>query len=696
MPASNWPFLSASLAAARVSAALLVALAVAHPLRAAAPDAGAGSPTAQAAQDRDGPLVRIVGARQVSPGRLRSEAAEALAVLEQDSRAAWAVDDAAYQMEAVYRRQGYAFANVDYHLSGPEAVFEVEEGPRVFVDAVRIAGNQQVPEQQLLRFFPMRPGGLFGLSPFVAAEVESAVANVRAFYQAQGFRDARVERPDYTFSPERERVTVVLQVHEGVQYVITEVQFENAGRLEAEALRETARMWQGRVFIRTQVRSLREHVEEIYANLGYPSPKANVRANPAADGATVLSVQVETGTRVRLEGVQVLGTHHTHTDFIREMVTLRPGDWYAADQVRKSFHNLYATGLFKRIRIDLAGNSLAARRDLVVSVEETLGGEVFVEAGYGSYEQLRGRVGWRQRNLWGRGRALRVEAGASFKSYNLLIGLSDPRLLHTAVQADLPLFVRFRREPSFWRREIGGNLVTSSELAKDLGLNLGYELRATRLGDVTTQTDTFYRVAGAQGQLQYNTRDDPFWPTQGQLVLLSANVSDPLLGAELDLTRITFAARFFQEVGENLILALRYDTGLVWPQRGGRDVPVGERFFTGGASSVRAYGESSVGPRDAAGQPLGGLGMNIFSAEFRYRFLGNFAVVLFSDWGNVAPGTNASQALADFFVGGKSAVGLGLAYLLPIGPVRVDAAFDPQTAAGDTSYAVHFSVGTAF
>jgi outer membrane translocation and assembly module TamA len=128
---------------------------------------------------------------------------------------------------------------------------------------------------------------------------------------------------------------------------------------------------------------------------------------------------------------------------------------------------------------------------------------------------------------------------------------------------------------------------------------------------------------------------------------------------------------------------------------------------------VRSYKHSELGPKDENNEPLGGLGYNVFSVELRKRFYKNFAATLYVDAGNVSPNRSLLESgfepydsrselfddtLNDFFSEFKFGVGVGLQYLLPVGPIRVDVAYnpDPEEIWNEDSWVFHFSLGMAF
>jgi len=107
---------------------------------------------------------------------------------------------------------------------------------------------------------------------------------------------------------------------------------------------------------------------------------------------------------------------------------------------------------------------------------------------------------------------------------------------------------------------------------------------------------------------------------------------------------------------------------------------------------VRSFEEDELGPLDANGEPLGGEAYTVLTLEARRRLVGRLEGALFYDVGNVTPDA------ADFwdFEGFESGIGIGLRYLTPVGPIRLDGALNPDPDPGAADGAIHFSVGMAF
>ena len=120
-------------------------------------------------------------------------------------------------------------------------------------------------------------------------------------------------------------------------------------------------------------------------------------------------------------------------------------------------------------------------------------------------------------------------------------------------------------------------------------------------------------------------------------------------------------------------------------------IPIDERFFNGGATTVRSFGERELGPHDNHGHPVGGEFFTVFNVEYTFPIFGELQGAVFTDAGNLLP-TSEDIGLSDM----RYAIGGGLRYKLPVGPIRLDYGVNPDPREFEDFGAFHFSFGFAF
>ncbi|MFC1862604.1 outer membrane protein assembly factor BamA [Thermodesulfobacteriota bacterium] len=666
------------------------------------------------------------GNAHVSDVKLKKTASEELTSFEQKGFRESDLNDAAYQMEIYYRNEGYAFAEVTHGFlkdSEPmEVTFSITEGSQVFISQVTFVDNTAFTDEILRSFFNSKQKkSLVHTRPlFIKPEIDSTIARIKDYYLGNGFLDADIKALEISFSEDRTLATITVYIKEGLQYIIREVDIKGEPDPDADGeIVEIRNFFIGQPYVRRQELTLKSRLLVIYQNLGYAYAEVIVDdQREETSGYVKLIARVNKGPIITISGIEVRGNKETRESFILSRLSIQPETRYSSSKKNESFKKLYETGLFSKVSLNLERRDDGNSALLAVEVVEVPSLELYLEPGWGSYEKLRLKAGLRERSLFGTGLIVNPEAKISTLSQNLILRLTDPWFFNTDITADVPLYYNYRIEPSFARRDVGFGFYLSKALSQSWSATTEYNLRTTALFDLDTleqieSPDTDYDLGSFGGQVTYNSLDDPFFPLKGKRFYLAAEYADQALGGSITFTRLTGGIRLFFQVRQGSVLGLRYASGFLVPGQDEVVLPISERFFNGGENTVRSFKESELGPKDVFGNPVGGYAYNVINIELRQRIIGNFIGTMFVDLGNVAPNFSRSEqgltpydnrsdlmsdTADDFFKGFRPGVGVGVQYLLPIGPLRLDFGFNPDynKERGENSYVIHFSIGTAF
>ncbi len=189
----------------------------------------------------------------------------------------------------------------------------------------------------------------------------------------------------------------------------------------------------------------------------------------------------------------------------------------------------------------------------------------------------------------------------------------------------------------------------------------------------------------------YDSRDSLLLPSQGTSFGVSTFLAAGVLGSEIDFAGLEGQASTYYQVFSGLVLSFngQYRTRAILDDR--QTLPIQERLFLGGEFSVRSFGQDELGPVTPGGVPIGGLTTLQATTELRVRVVGSLHAALFYDIGMVSP-----ESWSVFGEYGQ-AIGAGLRYYLPVGPIRLDVAYNPGPLyAADSRIAVHFAIGFSF
>jgi len=192
-------------------------------------------------------------------------------------------------------------------------------------------------------------------------------------------------------------------------------------------------------------------------------------------------------------------------------------------------------------------------------------------------------------------------------------------------------------------------------------------------------------------EAQYNTSDSLLNPTHGTVLRGRIDNSTTALISDFSFVKLVLEARHYLPLSQRLLLATRLKLGGIEPYGASTEVPFNVRFFAGGPGSVRGFELNRLGPVNSEGDPIGGMSLIEGSAELRFPLFGDFGAVLFVDFGNVF-----SSSFTYRFGDLRYAVGPGLRYNTPVGPLRLDVGIIVDRRPGENFGHIEFSIGQAF
>ncbi|MHC4940329.1 MAG: BamA/OMP85 family outer membrane protein [Planctomycetota bacterium] len=639
--------------------------------------------------------VEIAGNEGVKTRDLEYAARRELSAFQKKGNRAADLADAAYAMEMRLRRDGYAHGTVKFEVQPSEeapekAIFRVDEGPRARIAAVSFPGAQDFTHEQLMRFFP---GGSEPL--FRQSDVDRAAGEVERAYLIDGFLDVEIGPVTVTWNEEKSEATITVPIREGKQYTVVAVEFEGDApsylqdRLRSQLIKQP-------FYARLPVEAA-AHLRAKLFDLGHQ--QAEVESKYAIeDHAVTIRIRAEAGPVFRVRNLRIEGQDRTRKRFIRTRLRLKEGDVLRQDDLDKSIDHLYETGIFKSVRAEPAEISREeALADLLVQIEEIRARSVAFDFGWGAYEQLRGGVRYADRNFLGFGRRLDLGAHASMKGYRLDGAISDSFLLGRKNLLRLSGEIFQREEPSFTRFGYRIDLSLTHRWEGPYRFTTGYTIDSQEASDVQSilapdLEGEFVTSAGLFASLVRDTRDSKLVPTKGSVAEIGAFWSTDALLADLNYFEIRASWFGFFKLHERVV----FGTGFRFMTRPILDnlptLPIQQRLFTGGPTSVRSFDQDRLGPFDPiTRQPIGGLTRAWATMELRTRVWKQLHLAVFYDVGMVSLDSLMIEGPAGQGIGG------GLRYYTPVGPIRVDAGYNPgELFSMSTRWAFHFAFGFSF
>jgi outer membrane protein insertion porin family len=669
--------------------------------------------------------LEIRGNSAFADKELRSQLKEQLTTIEQYGLTSARADDAAFFLEVFYKNHGYAKFKVSYTIvSGNAFRLDIAEGPQVHLGTVRFLGNHQIPSDKLFEYAVgptrIRYSKATASLPFVPTDVAEGTELVQRFYVSEGFIECTIDPPIY-HEVRSDLVNADIVVHEGQKYFFGNVNFVGPTIYGSEALRGQVLDLLRLPYTEARLADFPRRLQSYYKTRGYFAVKVDAVGDPtlAVNGLVPVRVTVEPGQLYYFDGVTVKGTQQLRPSYLVNRFKNFRGRPYSPELLDQKFRELTRTSLFNIIRINptpVNGNQLR----LDINVEEAKPQEFGLSLGYGSYEGAIVGLSYANRDLFGYGRPVTTSIEYTQRSYKADVLFEDPYLLNSDFGLKVRLSALSFDYDGYSKFELGGRVTLSRQITSKylIGLVLGgrhVEITDATIDDALLGRKSYF-ISSVGFTQTLDLRKNPLVAPRGLVLDNTVDFATSAIGSDIDLLRTTGRASYYlsfapdqpQLTGEDLqksgvrkwfersLLAFGARAGVVYPldpagTSAALAIPIDERFFTGGSTTVRSFAERDLGPHDALGNPIGGEYYTVLNAEYTFPIYGELLGAVFVDAGNLLPDASAI-GLDDLRYG----IGVGLRYNLPIGPVRLDYGVNPSPRADEAFGAFHFSFGFAF
>src|SRR6266436_2146946 len=636
-------------------------------------------------------------------------------------------DDLAFFLEVFYRKHGYAKVDVHYVLESASRLrLDITEGPRFVLHTVVFDGNTREPADKLFEYMvgPTRErySRLEKTLPFVAADMEEGTHLVQRFYLAEGFLDAAVDPPRYKFQEQSNEVDVIVPIHEGRQYFFGSVSFTGQTVYGAEALRGQIVDLVQRPYTEVRVADIPRRLEAYFKARGYYDVKVAATGAPEepVNGRVPVQIAIAAGPVYHFDGVTVSGLDRLRPSYVVKRFSRLEGKTYSPDVLDERFRTLMKTGLFNILQIKpvpFDGHLLR----LDISAEEAKSKEFGFSIGYGTYEGGIFGVQYRDRDLFGYGRPLTTSIEVSQRGYKGEILYEDPFFFDTDFSLKARLAALTFDFEGYTKFELGGRLELTRKITKYDEAGVVFAVRHVKIIDADIKPiflgDEKYFVNTLGFTNTLDMRESPFVTPRGFLINNTLDLASSAFGSDIEFIRGTIRVGYYLPFGRKPLtpgvvedkpgtplqrwvqqssIAFGARAGIIHsltvsgPEEA-TAIPIDERFFNGGSDTVRSFGERDLGPHDHRDHPLGGEFFTVFNVEYTFPIFGELQGAIFTDAGNLLP-TSEEPGLDDM----RYAIGAGLRYKLPVGPIRLDYGVNPDPHPQEDFGAFHFSFGFAF
>ena len=652
-----------------------------------------------------GPVVRLqVEGASLSPDQLK----KTIPIFEEGSVDEDLLNEGNRRLRDYYQRQGYFDAKVEHEQKTPSAdqvtiLYKVRLGARRRVERVTVAGNRYFDSATLEKLLSVHAAdSLDRHGAYSQALVSADVNGLQAAYQNNGFSQVKVTpetSAEVTKAGKTASLTVVYHIDEGAQLRVGTVRLEGNEHLDAATLTPLLNTVAGQLLSPENLAGDRDALLTRYMSRGFDQARLEVsqQIEPADASRVDVAFHITEGRQIFVRNVLLTGLHYTRPETVAKAITLHSGDPLNEAALMETQRNLYDFALFSEIDTAIE-NPAGGETYKTVLLQATEARRWALTYGFGLEAQTgtphnncgganaagvacnpNGKTGVSPRvladitrnNLFGREQSASLRGTYGLLEQKIDLLFQNPHFEGNrnfgltwsggyANSLDVSTYVASKLETGVrWTEHFN---TPGSRISKANTLIYEFDFRRVKVDAASLQVwpgaikelSTAVRVAGPALTWIRDTRDSPLDAHRGTYTSFQDFVSSEGFGAQVEFNRLDLSnSSYYGFAKGRFVLArnTRYGQERAFGKAEDELIPLPERLYSGGATSLRGFGQNSAGPRDPeTGYPIGGAGALIENTELRLPpptlpWLGStVSLVLFHDMGNVF--TNAGDAWA--------------------------------------------------
>ena len=591
--------------------------------------------------------------------------------------------------------------------------FTITEGTAARISEIRIVGNKAFSESTLKGLFDLNDGGWLNwytkADRYSRAKLNADLESLRAYYLNRGYLEFNVDSTQVAISPDKQDITITINVSEGQPYTVTGVKLEGDYLGKEDDFKTLVTIKPGEPYRAEAVAETTKAFVERFGTFGYAFAKIDARPEiDRATGRVVLTLVAEPQRRVYVRRINVAGNSRTRDEVVRREFRQFESSWYDGRKIKLSRDRVDRLGYFSEVNVET--NEVPGSMDqvdLTVTIKEKPTGNLLLGAGFSSADKLSLTASIKQENVFGSGNYLGLELNTSRSQRTLVLSTVDPYFTIDGISRAVDLYYRTVKPLNSQGEQYelvtpGASIrfgVPFSEL-DTVFFGVGYE-RTSIKGDVALP-ENYFRYRKQFGETSSTVpftigwtrdgRDSALVPTEGRYERL--NLEAGLIG---DARYWRANAQFQQYIPMTRRFTLGVNAELGWGKGlNGKPYPIFKNFYGGGLGTVRAFDQGSLGPVDVIGAYIGGNRRLNINSELYLPIpgTGNDRTLRwfgYMDVGNVW-GENEKITAQSL----RASAGLGLSWISPVGPLKLSYGSPIRKQPGDRIQRLQFQIGTAF
>ena len=618
------------------------------------------------------------------------------------------LNEGAEKIKELYRAKGYYNTSVKTDIAYPDkngavVTYTVDEGKKVFVKEITFEGNTTFSAKQLRKQMDTSEKGLFSWLTDSGLldrdKVKRDADKIVTFYHDNGFLEARVGQPD--IRQDGKWLYVNFVVSEGPRFTVGQVDCDGELIVPKEEILKLMTIGKEKYMSSKVVRDNIMAINDLYAEHGYAFADIapDLKKSESSQSAD-LTLHIKKGELTYINRIIIKGNTRTRDNVIRRELTVYEGNIFNSKAMRESSQNLQRLQYFEQVNITPEPATEPNRMNIIIEVKERSTGSFSIGAGYSSVDDLilMGQIS--ENNFLGRGDKVQLSANVGGSSNYFNLGYTNPRLNDSQLSWGIDLFKTMREYDDYTLDSTGGNLRFGYPIFEKFRIYGTYRYADNKLSDIVEPASYIIEhskdlpvTSSVKAALVRDTRNRYFGATAGSRHSVSVEYAGGPLSGDSQFTKLEGSTSWYFPVIWGTTFHFQATAAQAFENETGK-LPVYERYYLGGMSTIRGFKYAKVSPMDPVTKDLIG-GDKMWYSNFEYIFplvaSQGLDALVFYDTGQVY---NDNEGWGDGSP--VNSVGIGMRWLSPLGPLSVVWGFNLNPRNDEDTSVWDFSIGGTF
>jgi len=607
----------------------------------------------------------------------------------------WAEAESRARILRHLKNRGYLDARVTLGITALKGVktitFKADRGRRYTLGQIHLEGNESIEEKELRRLIKTDDQIFDRLGHLRLSSLQVDLEVLKLYYYFNGFPQVVVQ-----MIPElgRSRADIRFRIREGRQVKVDSVRILGNQRFSPEEILKLIETRRGEPFVPQRFSEDLQRISRHYRARGYADIRIDDEVSAGTDKSILISITE--GPELRLGNLIIIGVSRAQRQLLRSLFPLKKDELFDRDRIQRFKYELENTPAFNDITLEEIRKSPGVI-DVMIKAVPDYGRYYGFGLGWEDRRGYRGTLEFQQQNFLKTYSSFSAQLQLGPNERQGVISIDTPYFLHGNLNSSLRLWQEDQVYPSYKYQRTGISQSVTHRIAQSSYISASlrwYRTTLTEL-DITPlgldRLDQPFDTTAFSLLYVNDQRDDPFNPTRGDFFSSNIIIGFPLLEKEYSFFKFFWSYQKNLSLMRHGILSLSLRNGFA-----AGDMSITERFFAGGIHTFRGAGNDRLGPIDAnTGEPRGGNAMVLCNLEFSQPLflipMEGLQFCVFADFGNIFP--EASDfSLKDL----ETALGFGIKYITPLGPIRVDFAWNLKGNRVDNPFLVKIGIGNVF